>query len=219
MPESAAVTGATTRRAADTTRIEVAVWDLDNVFPSLDRTLRRMTEAQPRFGFRLADLSAPIDAWDMERKARDGTPYLWAERLASRLGRMPLELHVNMLACVTRHWLRDDHETDIYAWWSETGGSPVLIFSVAGFDDLPPEGPETDRALANTLVSGLAGYLSRMDTHKRGPNSCPMAANTKRLLRYIVGRQAFDPACKAKLRKTIPRELAACEALLDAFFR
>lgn len=209
---------AASRRAADTTRIEVAVWDLDNVFPSLDRTLRRMTEAQPRFGFRLADLSAPIDAWDMERKARDGTPYLWAERLASRLGRMPLELHVNMLACVTRHWLRDDHETDIYAWWSETGGPPVLIFSVAGFDDLPPEGPETDRALANTLVSGLAGYLCRMDTHKRGPNSCPMAANTKRLLRYIVGRQAFDPACKAKLRKTIPRELAACEALLRVFF-
>ncbi len=209
---------ATGRRAAEPPRIEVAVWDIDNVFPALAGTLKRMTDAQNRFAFRLVDLSAPVDAWDLERRAEDGSPYLWAERLAKRLGRTPLELHVNVLACVTRHWLRDDDEPDIYAWWSETGVPPVLIFSVAGFDDLPPEGPDTDRAVANVMVSGLAGYLSRMDTHKRGPNSCPMAANSNRSMKYVVGRQAFDPACRTKLRKSIPRELPACEALLKAFF-
>ena len=38
------------------------------------------------------------------------------------------------------------------------------------------------------------------------------------LVKYVVGRQAFDPACRTKLRKSIPRELPACEALLKAFF-
>ncbi len=208
---------ATSRRAIASRPIEVAVWDIDNVFPALKDTLERMTGAQERFGFDLVDISAPIDAWDLENKADDGTPYLWAEKLANRLGRMPLELHVNVVACVTRHWLRDDETLNIYGWWPEQGEGPVVIFSVAGFDALPAEGPETDRAIANVMVSGLAGYLGGLDAHSRGAKDCPMATNDARDLKHIVGPQAFDRSCRAKVAKAIPDDLPALDALLKVF--
>ena len=169
-----------------------------------------------RFGFELVDLSAPIDAWDLETRADDGTPYLWAEKLANRMGRTPLELHVNVLACVTRHWLRDDETLNIYGWWSRKGEAPVVIFSLAGFDKLPPAGPEMDRAIANVLVSGLAGYLGGIDAHQRGAKDCPMAANDARDLKHLMGPQVFDRSCRAKLAKEIPDELPALDALLKA---
>jgi hypothetical protein len=195
---------------------EVAVWDLDNVFPELEGTLARMTQAQDRYGFALADLSAPVDAWDLENKV-EGTPYLWAEKLAHRLGRMPLDLDVDMLACVTRHWMRDNDTLDIYGWWDETGGAPVVIFSVAGFDGLPAAGPETDRAIANVMTAALAGHFGRMPTHARGPNDCPLAANAKRRLKYVVGPQKFDAACRRALLKKLPQDMRALDALLKAF--
>jgi hypothetical protein len=176
-----------------------------------------MTGAQERFGFELVDLSAPIDAWDLENKTGDGTPYLWAEKLAQRLGRMPLELHVNVLACVTRHWLRDDETLNLYGWWPEKGEAPVLIFSVAGFDKLPPAGAETDRAIANVLVSGLTGYLAGIDAHERGAKNCPMFANDARDLKHIVGPQVFDRSCRTKVSKAIPADLPALDALLKLF--
>src|SRR5207344_3297580 len=122
-------------------RFKVAVWDIDGAFPAVEPVLERMTGAQDRFDFQLVDVSAPVDAWDLDNRADDGTPYLWAERFADRLGRMAMELQVDVLACVTRHWLRDDDYLNIYGWWPERGGPPVLIFSCAGFDELPPEGP------------------------------------------------------------------------------
>jgi hypothetical protein len=205
------------RRSVDKRPFEVAVWDIDSVFPALSRTLERMTAAQPQFGFDLVDISAPIDAWDLENKAEDGTPYLWAERLAKRLGRMTLELQVNVLACVTRHWLRSDDYLNIYGWWPGVDDPPVLIFSCAGFEGLAPEGPETDRTLANAMVSALAGYLGQIDTHERGAKDCPMAFNPTRDLKHMVELQAFDRSCRAKLRKKISQELPALEVLLKAF--
>ena len=204
------------RRAAARRPFEVGVWDIDNVFPELAGTLERMTAAQQRFGFELVDVSAPVDAWDLEHKV-DGAPYLWAERLARRLGRMPLDLHVDLLACVTRHHMRDDERFDIYGWWDEHGRSPVAVFSVAGFDRLAPAGPETERAIANVMVSALAGYLGKLDAHRRGPNDCPLAANTRRVFKYVIGRQTFDAACRRSLRKALPHELPALDALLKVF--
>ena len=87
--------------AAHTAR--VAVWDMDNVFPALDRTLARMNAAQKEFGFELVQLSVPLDVWDL----REGkTMFLRAERLADRLRGMPVELEVDVLACITRHPMR-----------------------------------------------------------------------------------------------------------------
>jgi hypothetical protein len=204
------------RRTIAPRACEIGVWDLDNVFPDLKGTLERMTVAQQRFGFELVDVSAPIDVWDLENKI-DEKPYLWAEKLAHRLGRMPLDLHVNVLACVTRHWLRSDDQLNIYGWWSETGGPPVVIFSVAGFDDLAASGPETDRAVANVMVSALAGYLGKMETHQRTPADCPMAANTNRVFESMIASQTFDPACRKTLAQKLPRDLPALEALLKVF--
>jgi CHAT domain/Astacin (Peptidase family M12A) len=208
---------APSRRAIAPRPVEVAVWDIDNVFPSLKNTLERLTGAQDQFGFDLVDLSAPIDAWDLEEKADDGTPYLWAEKLATRLSRMPLDLHVNVLACVTRHWLRDDETLNLYGWWPAKGGAPVLIFSVAGFEGLAPEGAATDRAIANVLVTGLAGYLAGIDAHSGGAKDCPMWANDARDIKHIVAPQKFDRGCRAKVAKAIPAELPALEALLKVF--
>jgi hypothetical protein len=202
------------RRADDTRPIKVAVWDIDNVFPSLLCTLERMTAAQNRFGFELVDLSAPIDAWDLDTRAEDGTPYLWAEKLADRLGGVPLELHVNVLVCITRHWMRSDDYINLYGWWPGSDKPPVLIFSCAGFDDLLVEGPDTDRAIVNALVAVLTGYLSQLESHRRRPKDCPLAYDAERDLNYLTGRQAFDSTCRDKLDERIPKDLPALDALL-----
>ena len=194
--------------------VRVAVWDMDNVFPSLENTLERMNDAQTVFGFNLAALSVPIDAWYLEERADDDSPYLWAEKLAKRLGHLTVELGVNILACVTRHWLCDDEILNLYGWWPDDKKPPVIISSFAGFDELAAEGDKTDRAIANVTVTGLAGFLGQMGTHVRGPGDCPLAYDEDRELEIITGQQVFDPKCRAQLKKKIPKELAALEQIL-----
>lgn len=205
------------KSSQDRRAFRVAVWDIDNVFPALEHTLDRLNGAQKHFGFALANLSAPVDAWDLENRAEDGTPYLWAERLAERLGRVPMSLQVNALACITRHWLRDNDWLNVYAWWPERGGPPVLIFSFAGFEELQAEGLETDRALTHLLVSALTGFLSGFDAHDHGAKTCPMWRNEARDQKFLVNQQRFDSSCRVKLLASIPKELPALEALLKTF--
>lgn len=204
-------------RATQGRAMRVAVWDMDNVFPALDKTLETMNRVQSVFGFELVDLSAPMDVWDLTERAENGTPYLWAEKLAHRLERATVELRTDLLACVTRHWLRDDDHYNLYGWWPSGKKPPVIIFSCAGFDRLPAEGPETDRAIANVTASGLAGFLSDMDAHIRGAKDCPMAFNPERDYAHIIGSQKFDQKCHAVLKKKIPNELAALDTLLNTF--
>lgn len=78
---------ASARRQTLGRKVRIAVWDMDNVFPGLDKTVEAMNRAQGVFGFELVDLSVPLGVWDFEEE--EGTPYLWAERLARRLQRMP----------------------------------------------------------------------------------------------------------------------------------
>ena len=216
-PMPTAVPGANRREVLDRS-VRVAVWDIDNVFPSLNQTLDSMNRSQSVFGFELVTLSAPIDAWDLEQnKSPDGTPYLWAEKLARRLTRIPSEFNVNILACITRHWLRDDETLNLYGWWPGNKKPPVVIFSCAGFEDLAVEGRETDRAIVNVTVTMLAGMLGDVDSHERGPKDCPLWFNPKRSLEHVTGAQMFDRACLAKLKKSIPKEISALEELLKTF--
>jgi hypothetical protein len=208
---------ATSRRATAGRPQRVAVWDIDNVFPSLDRTLDRMNASQRVFGFELVDMSAPLDAWDLETRADDGTPYLWAERVAKRLQSKTVELRVNLLVCVTRHWLRDDEWLNLYGWWPEGRKWQVVIFSCAGLPELTAEGPDTDRAIANAMVTALAGYYGNADSHERGAKDCPLAFNKDRTIEHITGVQKFDAGCRRKLVKTLPTELPALEELLKTF--
>jgi hypothetical protein len=204
------------RASAPTGReARIAVWDVDDVFPAIDTTLRVLHDAQAAFAFDLVDLSAPLDVWDVDR--REGTSYLWAEKVAHRLRDKAAELGADALVCVTRHWLRDNDWLNLFAWWPDGGTPPVMIFSVAGFDQLPPVGPDTDRALANALVSGLAGYFGDVGTHDRGARDCPLAFNQDRAHEYVAGPLRFDDRCRRRLASRIGTKLPALEAMLAAF--
>jgi hypothetical protein len=205
----------TSRRATTGRPTRVAVWDIDDVFPALNRTLERMNAAQKVFGFELADMSVPLDVWDLE--SEKGTPYLWAEHLARRLQSKTVELRVNLLACVTRHWMRDDEWLNLYAWWPDSRKPPVVIFSCAGIDDLAAEGPDTDRAIANTMVSALAGFFGELGTHERGARDCPLFFNESRDVKHMIGAQKFDPSCRKRLNQKMRAQLPALDALLKAF--
>lgn len=197
--------------------LRVACWDIDNVFPALDQTLRAMNEAQATFGFELVALSAPTDAWDMANKAADGSPYLWANKVADRLSPAAVDLGVNVLICITRHWMCDDESVNIYGWWPDHKEAPVALFSCAGMEELKPEGPMTDQVLANVVVLLLAGFLGEKDTHAKGAKDCPLYRNTERDFNHMTGRQKFDKTCRADLKRKIPKELPALEALLKTF--
>ena len=92
-----------------------------------------------------------------------------------------------------------------------------MIFSCAGFDDLKAEGPDTDRAIANVIVTALAGFFGELGSHERGAQDCPLFHNPQRKFEHLTGAQKFDKGCRAKLKKKLPKELPALEALLKAF--
>jgi len=206
---------ASARRSTIAHDIRVGVWDMDNVFPSLDKTVDTMNRSQDVYGFELVDLSVPLGVWDLD--SEKGTPYLWAEQLARKLQRMPLELGVDVLACVTRHSMRDDNWLNIYGWWPSGRKPPFIIFSIAGFDELAPEGPETDRAIANATVSGLAGFYGDIEGHSRRPTDCPLWQNDNRDYKHLITEQKFDATCRKTLRAKLGSKVAALEALLKSF--
>ena len=201
------------RRAVASRAVRVAVWDMDDVFPALEGTLDAMNAVQSQFGFEVVNLSVPLDAWD--RATTKGISYLKAEHLARRLRTKPEALRVDVLACITRHWMRDEETLNLYGWWPDGRTPPIVILSAAGFDRLAPEGPETDRVIANALVGVLAGVLGDLGTHERR-SSCPMWFNRARDFAHLAGVQAFDAPCRRQLKKLGDR-LPALEKLLGAF--
>ncbi|MGY4366693.1 hypothetical protein ACVW1A_002758 [Bradyrhizobium sp. LB1.3] len=201
------------RRATAAYSVRVAVWDMDNVFPALDRTLAQMNAPQKEFGFELVRLSVPLDVWDLRE---DKTMYLWAERLADRLRGTTVELEVDILACITRHPMRDDEWENIYAWWPSNRKPPILIQSVAGFDQLAPEGRETDRVIANEMVGNLAGFYGDLEGHEEGSKDCPLYFNRERQFEHLAARKRFDKDCRKKLEGR-GVNLDALDALLNAF--
>ena len=128
-----------------------------------------------------------------------------------------MELGVEVLACMTRHWMRNDDWLNLYGWWPVGHKPPIIIYSVAGFEQMAPEGPDTDRALANALVAGLAGFYGEVDTHQRSPKDCPLSFNEDRNYKQVVGRQKFDAVCRRKLKAKLGEKLGALEALLKTF--
>ena len=205
------------RGATDARQYRIAVWDIDDVFPAMEQTLARMNGAQNVFGFDLVDMSVPLGVWDVQKRSPDGSPYLWADRLAARLGGKAVELRVNLLCCVTRHWMRDDDTLNIFSWWPTDRKPPVALFSCAGFD-MKAQGPDTDRAIANATVAALAGFFGGLDTHTKGTRECPLYYNGERDVKYVTGRLKFDPTCRSLVRKSEIRDaLPALEALLKVF--
>ena len=90
------------------------------------------------------------------------------------------------------------------------------MFSIAGFEDLPPEGPETDRAIANAAVAGLAGFYGNMYSHTRF-KECPLWFNEDRELQHLIAKQKFDEGCRKKLKPMLGAKFDALEELLKTF--
>ena len=155
-------------------------------------TLRRMTEAQAAFGFELVDLSAPLDIWDLEHKAPDGTPYLmprswpsgWPAQPPSSASicwpaspatgcattnAQPLRLVAH--ASASRRW-----------WWCRSPASRSCWSKAR----------KPTARLAN-MAGGGAGRLHRAGSRptSKAPKDCPMWHNPNRLLSHIVGAATF----------------------------
>lgn len=204
------------RRAARKHKYTVAVWDTDRSLPKLEATLQKMSNAQDVYGFELVDMSLPLDVWDKERESPDGTPYLWAEKLARRIHTKAAQMRVDILACITRHWMHDDDTLNLYGWWGDTRKPALIIFSYAGFD-LPAEGRITDRVLANAAVSALAGHFGDAEAHADGAHDCPLYHNPRRDFAVVSGALHFDADCGRKLRAKLGKDYRALEKLLALF--
>ena len=93
----------------------------------------------------------------------------------------------------------------------------MAFVSVAGFEELRPEGPDTDRAVANALVACLAGFYGETGTHTSGSKNCPLAFNRNRTFEHLVAAQRFDTQCRRKLARSLGPKLKALDALLHVF--
>lgn len=197
----------------------IGIWDMDGAFPSLSDTLDRMSSAQKIFDFEILSLSTPLDIWDYKsQRAPDEEPYLRADKLSARVKGSGATAGVDVLFCITRHWMSDGETRNLYNWWPEKNESKVVVFSGAGFDELPPEGPVTNRVIANVVAGVLAAYLANQDSHPDGAPDCPFDYNRLRDFGRVSGVQKFEKACRELVVKKLGDEMtAAIEKLLKLY--
>ena len=103
-----------------------------------------------------------------------------------------------------------------HGWWPSNREPPILIESVAGFDQLAPEGPETDRVIANGMVSSLAGFYGNLDSHAKGSKECPLFFNRAAQLRTSRRPAAVRQGLPEKT-EGLGANLDALDALLNVF--
>ena len=129
------------------------------------------------------------------------------------------ELGVDFIFCITDKLIMyedgDEIHWNYYCWWPRRGKENIIIFS-ADYN-LPTHGPGANHAIANAVVQGLTGILADTGTHARGPKTCPLYGNEELDMKLVTGRQAFDTKCEKLLKKLIPNDLPALNALLAAF--
>ena len=113
----------------------------------------------------------------------------------------------------------DEDWLNLYGWWTADQSPKVAVVSCAGFEELEPKGPETDRVIANDVVSVLAGFFGNLDTHAGGKQNCPLAFNQSREWKYVAGNLEFDARCRAKVKGLHhgAAQLRAMENLLKLF--
>lgn len=208
--------------------IRVGLWDVDGAVSGLAPTLAQLNAAQQVFEFAALEVGAPLDLLKLE----DGERYLSAEWAAERLAMKVTQLGLDLLVCVTSLPLRDAQTFNLYAWWPDLpapglpprkaspGGSEVGgHLRVAVLSHFRLEALRGDsRALANSLVTILAGYFGAAGTHDRGPKGCPLYFNPKRDADLLRSRQRFDRTCAAQMTRALGADAAeAIDALLGAF--
>ena len=183
--------------------VRVGLADVDGVLSQID-FLAAVNQAQTAFAFETVAVSVPDDAWDSVTTQHR---YLRADRFAQRI--TTVTPTVNVLVCLTSHWLRDDETVNLLSWWSDSGPLKVAVISLAGVD-----AAYTRKALICELVASLASILGGAEVHTGGSRSCPLSFNPERTLPV---RPKFDARCRTKLRRTIPRQLPALDAMLALF--
>lgn len=210
----------TARRATMLHKFRVAVWDVNHVFPELERTVQHLNVAQGEFGFEVVDMSVPLGAW---QRVKGGGLQLNANLAVRGLNNKRQEFGVDFLFCIVdkpiMYQQGGDMHTGYMCWWSDPGQENIIIFG-AVYEDKPTQGPAADHMIANAIVQGLTGILADRGTHKRkagGGKHCPLYYNGELDMRVDVGSQRFDAICERELKKQIPEHLPALKALLAAF--
>ena len=122
-----------------------------------------------------------------------------------------------MLACVTRHWLRDDDMAEslrLVAGPTQAAGGDLLV---RGFDELQPEGADTDRAIANAMVPASPA-TSRAPAHTTAVITTVRCSPTEqRDFGVLTAHQSFDAGCRKIVEKKIGADIEALDKLLAAF--
>jgi len=205
------------RSATDLHEFRVAVWDVNHIFPDLQNTIRRMNEAQSRFGFEVVDISIPLGAW---QHVKGNGLQLNANIAARGLNNKRQELGVDFLFCIVGKLITYEEDGEINTgyncWWSDAGKENIIIFAAA-YENQPTHGLEADHLVGNAVVQGLTGILADTGTHPRGSKHCPLYWNNERDMSLDIAPQHFDKNCERKLKKKIPKDLPALKALLGAF--
>ena len=211
----------TARRATMLHKFRVAVWDVNHIFPELERTVQRLNVAQGEFGFEVVDMSVPLGAWQY---VEEGGLQLNANVAARGLNNKRQEFGVDFLICIIDKpitYQAGDGATrfNYTCWWPHRNQENIIIFGAA-YEDKPTQGSGADHMIANAIVQGLTGILADRGTHKRkadGGKRCPLYHNGELDMRLAVGTQRFDATCERELKKQIPDHLPALKALLAAF--
>jgi hypothetical protein len=209
----------------------VAIWDVNYVFPEIQRTIAALNAAQTRFGFELVHTSAPVGTWQFTGEEL----HIDANHVARKLKAKTSELQADFLFCITDK-LIDYTDADgtyydsNYGWWSETSdkdmADDLIIFSTA-IDDLPLKDQDGDRTLANGLVMGLAARRAGLGCHglrrartaktKDAQRRCPLFENPDLEVELAYCEQRFDDDCLKELESKIPDDLPALQAMLHVF--
>lgn len=196
-------------------QMQIAVWDVNYVFPHLHQALEKINNAQSRFRFQLVDTSAPIGTWrEVKADHAQGELQLDAHNAARKLRGKTAELGVDYLVCITNRRIFDDEVSGLFQWaWDE--GAPadlprnITFFSTA-ISGLPMSGRDGDRVLANAAVVAIAEMAGGLRTHEDSARTaaarellrrCPNFYNERVDLTYICGTLAFCKDCAAKLAR------------------
>jgi hypothetical protein len=178
---------ASARRATDKQKFRVTVWDINHMFPELETAITQMNAAQTRFGFEVVDISVPMGTW---QHYKDQGLQLHANVAARGLKNKGQELGADFLFCITdKRIMYQDGKAlrwNYQCWWSDPGQENIIIFS--GSEELPREGTDANRAIANSVVQGLTGILADTGTHARRPKNCPLYWNQELDIKLVTCR-------------------------------
>ncbi len=209
-------------------RRRVAVWDVADTLPDLERYLAQMTAAQDVFSFEARNLTAPLGTWkprsdkDLPDTARHA--YLSAEMIAEKMRNVVTSLGVDLLLCVTDLPLGDRRMLNLYLWSDRDKdvqnptlrGNRIAIFSTWGFEP-PITRFDLPKALANVAVQALASTLVGEDPGE-APEGSIAYFNKERNVDLVVGRLTIEPKHRRKITAKLGTEVVqAFERLLALY--